>query len=299
VNEVFSQRGDMVLQKEDFSASLVNWDYKYLNIQKIAAELNIGVDSIVFVDDNPAECALVREALPQVTTVHLSGDPSQFTETLMRLNVFEKLFITSDDKAKLAQYQQNYKRTEQKQNFGNIDDYLKSLGTQVMVEAASEKNLPRIHQLFTKTNQFNVTTKRYAPSEIETFIKDTHWHLSVIQVKDNFGDLGIVGLYLVEVNDSLARIDSFILSCRAMGRGIETCIMNNIKQNFLGSGKYATLLGHFSHTAKNQPALTFFTDQGFVKTAGDEKEQCYEISGDNYRLIDCPGIDLQLQEESL
>jgi len=300
VDEVFSQRNEMVLSKADFSAIQVNWDYKYLNIQKIASDLNIGIDSIVFVDDNPAECALVREALPQVTTVHLSGDPSQFAGTLMHLNVFEKLFITSEDKAKLAQYQQNTKRKEQKRDFGNIDDYLKSLGTQVMIETASDKHLPRIHQLFTKTNQFNVTTKRYTPSDIETFLKDTQWYLRIIQVKDNFGDLGIVGLYLVEVNDSLARIDSFILSCRALGRGIETCIMNNIKQDFLNSGKCSVLQGQFRPTAKNKPASTFFMDQGFVYAGDDEHEQQhYELSSDAFQMLNSPGISLQLEGELL
>ena len=292
VDEVFSQRSEMLLQKDDFSAIQVNWDYKYVNIQKIAAELNIGVDSIVFVDDNPAECAMVMEALPEVTTVHLSGDPSQFAETLMRLSEFEKLFITTEDKTKRDQYQQNAKREQQKFDIGNIDDYLQSLGTQVLIEPASKKNLPRIHQLFSKTNQFNVTTIRYTPSDIETFLDGAHWNLNIIQVKDNFGDLGIVGLYLVEVNDSIARIDSFVLSCRALGRGIETCIMNDIKQNFLMSGKSSVLTGLFNQTAKNKPASTFFTDQGFIRTTGDEKEQHYKLSGKALQLLDCPGITL-------
>ncbi|MCG6939236.1 MAG: HAD-IIIC family phosphatase [Gammaproteobacteria bacterium] len=297
VEEVFNQRSEMVLQKEDFAASQVNWDYKYLNIQKIAAQLNIGIDSIVFVDDNPVECSLVKEALPEVTTVHLSGDPSKFTETIMRLYEFEKLFFTTEDKVKLKQYQQNAKREQQKQAIGNIDDYLKSLGTRVYIEAASKNNLQRLHQLFSKTNQFNVTTKRYTPSDIETFLDSDHWQMNIVQVKDKFGDLGIVGLYLVEVNDAAARIDSFVLSCRALGRSIESCIMNNIKQDFLGSGKCATLQAQFCKTAKNMPASTFFADQGFVKTAGDENEQYYEMSSDSFRLLDCPGIDVQLQQE--
>jgi predicted enzyme involved in methoxymalonyl-ACP biosynthesis len=121
--------------------------------------------------------------------------------------------------------------------------------------------------------------------------------MNIVQVKDKFGDLGIVGLYLVEVNDAAARIDSFVLSCRALGRSIESCIMNNIKQDFLGSGKCATLQAQFCKTAKNMPASTFFADQGFVKTAGDENEQYYEMSSDSFRLLDCPGIDVQLQQE--
>lgn len=293
VNEVFSQRSDMVLQKDDFSASQVNWDYKHVNIQKIAAELNIGLDSIVFVDDNPAECAMVKEALPEVTTVHLSGDPSQFAETLMQLSEFEKLFITTEDKAKRDQYQQNAKRQQQKLDIGNIDDYLQSLGTKVLIEPATLNNLQRVHQLFSKTNQFNVTTKRYSTADIETFLNSEHWKLKVVHVKDNFGDLGIVGLYLVEYNDDTARIDSLVLSCRALGRGIETCIMNNIKQDFMLSESSSVLQGLFIRTAKNKPASTFFSDQGFEQTTGDENEQHYELSNKALQLFDCPGISLQ------
>ena len=142
-----------------------------------------------------------------------------------------------------------------------------------------------------------MTTKRYTPADIEAFLNNDQWQLKVVQVRDKFGDLGIVGLYLLEVKDDVVRIDSFVLSCRALGRGIEVCIMNHIKQDFLSSGKYSTIQAMFSQTAKNQPAATFFTDQGFVKTAGDEQGQHYEMSCDNSRYIDCPGIDLQLQEE--
>lgn len=291
VGEVFEQRSDMILQKDDFSAIQINWDYKHINIQKIAADLNIGIDSIVFADDNPAECAMVKQALPEVTTVHMSGDPSQFADILMQLSEFEKLFITTEDKNKLDQYQQNAAREQQKINIGSIDDYLQSLGTRVSIKAASKNNLARIHQLFSKTNQFNVTTKRYAPSDIETFLEDERWNLNIVQVKDNFGDLGVVGLYLIEQNDSVARIDSLILSCRALGRGIENCIMNNIKQDFLLSGKCSVLQGLFIMTAKNKPASTYFTDQGFQKTADDDdKEQHYELSGKASQLLDCPGI---------
>jgi len=297
VDEVFAERGEMVLKKDDFSSVKVNWDYKYLNIQEIANEINIGLDSIVFVDDNPVECSLVTEALPEVKTVHLSGDPSQFANTLMQLTEFEKLFITSEDKAKRAQYQQNEKRQQQKQSFGNIDEYLQSLGTKVHIEKASEKNIARIHQLFTKTNQFNVTTKRYTLSDIETFIKENNWSLNVVQVQDNYGDLGIVGLYLIETTRSMARIDSFVLSCRALGRGIETFIMNNIKQSFLRNGACSTLQSQFIQTAKNKPAAPYFTAQGFVKTEGDEQQQHYELTSDQNQLLACPGIEMQIQEE--
>jgi FkbH-like protein len=297
VDEVFNQRSEMVLKKDDFSAIQVNWDYKYLNIQKIAAELNIGIDSMVFVDDNPAECAMVREALPEVSTIHLSGDPSQFAETLMQLSEFERLFISAEDKDKRNQYQQNAKRTQQKYNIGNINDYLKSLGTKVLIKQATKRNLPRIHQLFSKTNQFNVTTIRYSPADIETFLMGNHWDLNIVQVKDKFGDLGIVGLYLVEQKNNIARIDSLVLSCRALGRGIETCIMNNIKQDFLQSGKCSILQGLFSRTAKNKPASTFYTDQGFSLITDNEEQQHYELSNKALQLLDCPGISMQQKRE--
>lgn len=297
VDEVFSERKEMVLQKNDFSTIQVNWDYKHINLQKIAAELNIATDSLVFMDDNPAECAMVREALPEVTSIHLSGTPSDFTATLMQLSTFEKLFITTEDIAKRDQYQQNAKRKQQQYDIGNIDDYLKSLGTKVLIEPASIKNLPRIHQLFSKTNQFNVTTLRYTLAEIEGFLNNSNWHLNIVQVKDNFGDLGIVGLYLVENKANIARIDSFILSCRALGRGIESCIMNNIKQQFLLDGQHSSITGAFDQTAKNKPAADFFTRQGFTKTTKESNQQFYKLTNDVAQLLDCPGISLQLHGE--
>ncbi|HAC88774.1 MAG TPA: GNAT family N-acetyltransferase [Gammaproteobacteria bacterium] len=297
VDEVFQNREDMILKKDDFSVIKVNWNPKYLNIQEIADELNISIDSLVFIDDNPAECELVKEALPEVTTIHLSGDPSGFTDILNHLNTFEKLVLTQEDKTKYIQYRQNAERETKKRSFRSMEDYLKSLGTTISIREASQQDVPRVHQLFTKTNQFNVTTKRYSAADIESFIQDSSFQLKLFQVKDNFGDLGIVGLYLVHVGEDQASIDSFVLSCRALGRGVETFIMNQIKEEFLFEKGFGCLTASFIPTAKNVPAANFYNEQGFIKTGQSEGEELYEMRKQDAKLIDCAAIQANVSED--
>ncbi|MTI78527.1 MAG: HAD-IIIC family phosphatase [Marinobacter sp.] len=297
VDEVFQNRKDMVLKKDDFSVIKVNWNPKYLNIQEIAEELNIGIDSLVFIDDNPAECELVKEALPEVTTVHLSGDPSGFKDILHNLNKFEKLVLTQEDKTKHIQYRQNAERETKKRSFRNIEDYLKNLGTTISIRVATEQDVPRTHQLFTKTNQFNVTTRRYTPADIESFLQDSSYQLKLFQVEDNFGDLGIVGLYLVREDDDRAHIDSFVLSCRALGRGLETFIMNQIKNEYLFEKGLECVTASFIPTAKNLPAASFYNEQGFTKAGQSEVEELYEIRKKDAKLIDCPAIRANAKED--
>ncbi len=290
VDEVFQNRADMILKRDDFSVTRVNWNPKYLNIQEIADELNIGIDSLVFIDDNPAECELVKEALPEVTTVHLSGDPSGFKDILHNLNKFEKLILTQEDKTKYIQYRQNAERETKKRSFKNIEDYLKSLGTTISIRVANEHDVPRAHQLFTKTNQFNLTTRRYTAADVESFLQDSSYQLKLFQVNDNFGDLGIVGLYLVHEGDGRAHIDSFVLSCRVLGRGLETFIMNQIKEEYLFERGFEYVTASFIPTAKNMPAANFYNEQGFTKTGQLEAEEFYEVRKMDAILIDCPAI---------
>ncbi|MGH6916124.1 MAG: HAD-IIIC family phosphatase, partial [Geminicoccaceae bacterium] len=233
VREAFRLRGDMPLKLEDFSALRINWQNKHENLIAIAEELNIGIDSLVFVDDNPAECTLIEEMLPAVRVVRLPSDPADYGEVLLDLMEFEKLGITAEDRAKTRQYQAQRERAEHREAVGDLDAYLASLRTEVRIRAPSEANRARVHQLFSKTNQFNVTTKRYSPADIDRFMADDQFVLRTIEATDRFGPLGIIGVYLVDLSNGLPYLDSFLMSCRAIGRGIETAVMNTIKQEFL------------------------------------------------------------------
>jgi len=287
----------MVLSLDDFSVMQVNWEHKHINIQRIAEELNIGMDSIVFMDDNPVECELVRQVLPEVRTVQLPEDPAEYADTLRKLTDFEKLSITEEDIHKGNQYRGNIQRERKKNSVANINDFLESLGTIISIETASEATLPRIHQIFTKTNQFNMTTCRYSPADIEAFIDDPSQDLFTIHVRDNFGDMGIVGQYLIQRGEDILTIDSFILSCRALGREIETFVMNKIKQDYFGGGSCMAIQAKFIPTAKNGPAAAFYSRQGFtLKATTGDGEQQYELKRADSQPVDCQGISMHQPE---
>ena len=294
VEEVFHSNDQMVLKWDDFSAMRVNWQQKHKNIQEIARELNIGTDSLVFVDDNPVECELVRQMLPEVETVELSKDPSTYVLQLKNLAVFEKIALTTEDRQKTEQYRQNSKRESLKKEISDINSFYESLGTVITIKVAEDKDKTRIHQLFSKTNQFNLTTYRYSLAEVQRFVEDKEWDLNITYVKDNFGDLGVVGLYLVSKKDSTARIDSFILSCRAMGRGIETAMMNKIKKDYLINDGFDKMSAIFLSTIKNKPVTNFYETEGFDVIEDDSSQKKkYSLSKQNVKIRGCVGITIR------
>jgi len=292
VREVFARR-EMPLCWEDFAVTRVNWQHKHENLREIARLLNIGTDSLVFMDDNPVECELVRRMMPEVHTVCLPGDPAAYVDCLQALDEFEKVALTDEDRHKSEQYRQNARRAEVQREAEDLNAFLESLGTRLELFTAGPEHLARVHQLFTKTNQFNLTTRRYTQAEIERFQSEPAWQLRLASVRDNFGDLGIVGLYLVENKGSSVAIDSFILSCRALGRGIETAMMNQIKRDYLLSGRFESLEAMFIPTAKNRPADDFYDKQGFARAGDlDGGGRLYRLTRAEARLLACPGIEV-------
>jgi FkbH-like protein len=169
---------------------------------------------------------------------------------------------------------------------GDIQSYLAELRTELTLGPARAEDVPRVQQLFSKTNQFNVTTKRYSVADVERFISHERFTLVTARVKDAFGDMGMIGLYLVELEQRSARIDSFILSCRALGREVETAVMNDLKRRFLDSGKADRILAMFIPTKKNAPAASFFEPQGFEATSSREDATDYVLSKGRAKLID-------------
>jgi FkbH-like protein len=289
--EVFRTRPELPLQPEDFAALEISWDPKHQGLARIAEKLNIGLDSLVFVDDNPAEVSLVQQMLPQVRTVLLPPDPAEYAPALDRLTDFEKTAILAEDLRKTEQYRENRAREELRSSTGDLSNYLASLGTEIAVHRARHDDLPRVHQLFTKTNQFNLTTRRYTQADVERFASSPDCELWVARAKDRFGDLGAIAVILLQREGRLVHIDSFLMSCRAMGRGIETALMNHIKARLLEDRNGYELRGRFEPTAKNQPVQTFYEDQGFRllerKEAG---EKLYALRREDAILKPCAWI---------
>lgn len=293
VLEAFELRPEIPLNLSDFAATQINWDHKHLNIQRIARELNIGVDSLVFMDDNPAECRLIQQMLPEVKVVQLPANTEDLPGVIDRLAIFEKIVVLGDDAKKTEQYHQIKKRKELKESVGDLSAYLHSLETQISIRPPRGEDLNRVHQLFTKTNQFNVTTIRYSMGDIEKFLSDESWEIGIVSARDTFGDLGIIGLYLLEVCLPKVRIDSFILSCRAMGRGIESAVMNHIKERFSKNEQPCVLEASYEPTAKNKPVKTFF-DQQLFEIAGSTQQggKLYRLIPENLKPVECSWIKI-------
>ncbi|MGH8612858.1 MAG: HAD-IIIC family phosphatase [Gammaproteobacteria bacterium] len=298
--EAFKIQAQMPLKENDFVSPRVNWDPKPDNLVSIADALNIGIDSLAFVDDNPAECSLVASALPQVKTLRLPPDPADYAHFIQRQIFFERLRVTDEDRQKGKQYREQARREELRENPGDLSTFLKALDTELFVRPAEEQDIPRIHQLVTKTNQFNVTTKRYTVGEIERFLKDDTYGLWLAMARDRYGDLGTIGLYLLSHQYQVLNIDSFVMSCRALGRGIETAFMNQLKLERLEQDGVEKIKACFIPTRKNAPASKFFETQGFEVVGLDEAgAKHYELPAKRMQPVPCPHVRVITRETAV
>lgn len=276
--EVFRTRPEMPLREEDFAALEIGWAPKHQGVRRIAERLGIGLDSLVFVDDNPAEAELIRQMLPEVEVGFLPADPADHAAWLERATWFEKPTILAEDARKTAQYEEQRHREALRADAGDLETYLYSLDTQVRIRSARGEDLARVHQLFAKTNQFNLTTIRYSLGELEAFQRGANSELGVVWARDRFGELGTIGAWLLVHEEPALRLDSFVLSCRALGRGIETAVMNHVKAR-LGRGRFEHLAARFLPSGRNTPAEGFLDAEGFLRSGlGPEGSRLYALS---------------------
>ena len=263
--QVIKEHPDMVLREKHFACLKINWNDKVTNLQEIAQELNIGIDSILFMDDDNVNRDFMREALPEVLTVELPNDPSLYTQTLMELNEFNILKITDEDKKRGKMYLQQKERIEFEKSSINFEEYLKQLGIKIHIKKADEFTIPRISQLTLKTNQFNLTTKRYQEEEIIRFSQDKKKIVGCARIEDKFGDYGITGAFIVNKDNPEEWVmDTFLLSCRVIGRGVEEGILDYIV-NDAKKNNVKRLIGNFIPTKKNKPSESFLQNFGFKK----------------------------------
>lgn len=259
---ILREHRHMVLREHDFSAMRVNWRSKVDNLVDIAAELNIGLDALVFFDDNPAERALVRAALPDVLTVEVPRDASQYRSTLEALSDFELLAVTREDELRAGQYQANRRRRALESSSGSVDEYLHALDIRAQIGEAEPSDVARLVQMFNKTNQFNTTTRRYQTADVTHFVGAPTHRVYALRVTDRFGDHGLVGAAVVCEEAMSWRIDSFLLSCRVMGLGVETAVLSHIGDE-ARAHNVARLVGEFAPTPKNAPAADLYRRHGF------------------------------------
>jgi FkbH-like protein len=300
VHELFESRPEMPLKLSDFAAVEISWEPKHEGLKKIAAALNLGTDSLVFMDDNPAETSLIAQMLPEVKTVLLPPDPAEYAALVERMTDFERTAVLEEDARKTSQYRENRQRQELQAAAGDLATYLASLRTELAISRARRDDLPRVHQLFTKTNQFNLTTQRYTPAEVERFIGSPICELWVARARDRFGELGTIGAILLKRDGRVVYVDSFLMSCRAMGRGIETALMNHLKHRLLDEPGHLELRGRYLPTAKNKPVETFYEDQGFRLLEHRESgEKLYILRRPEARMKPCDWIEAVRDEMAL
>lgn len=283
VQEVIDTHTDMVLGGEHIVIKKVNWNDKASNLRDIAAELNIGIDSLVFVDDSSFEINLVREQLPMVATLQVPSALEQYPKEFMEL--VHRYFYTTGSRAdveKTQQYKAQAQRAQAKEGFCSIEQYLKSLEIVVDLKSNDQSQAERIAQLTQKTNQFNLTTKRYTQSQIEDMMaKPDQFTVYSASVGDKFGSSGLTGVVIVEKEQKCATIDSFLMSCRIMGRNIEYAIMNSVVGE-LKRQKMEHLVCHYLKTLKNNPVERFYDSCGLHTSAIEDTTKTYSLKINDY-----------------
>lgn len=277
---IIEKHPHMVLNKEHFSAIKINWDDKVKNLIAISKELNIGIDSIVFFDDSVIERELVKSMLPEVTVIDVPADTSKYSEAIRNIIEFEYIKLTDEDLSRNSMYSNNKERNGAQQKFSNVEDYLKSLKTKVILEYSNEFSIPRIAQLTQKTNQFNMTTKRYTQEDIESFHNSQDYVVISIKVKDIYGDNGLTGVCIVKIDGNCARIDTFLLSCRVLGRNVEFAFLNKIISLLQRKG-IDTVYASYLMTEKNKVNENFYLRAGFSTQESNANEFVYYMDGNN------------------
>ncbi len=268
-------REGMLLRRDHFAAIRINWNDKARNLREIARALNVGIDSVAFLDDNAVERAWVRTQLPEVTVIELPDDPAAYARTLRECPVFERLAITDEDRRRRELYEQERLRSSLAESALSLEDFYRSLEMAVEIELVTETTLPRAAQLTQKTNQFNLTTRRYTEQQLQDLIGEGALAYT-LRASDRFGDSGIVGVAIAVPADTQWEIDTLLLSCRVIGRTIETAFVAAIAEDARRAGA-ERVTGSFRPTDKNAPARAFYREHGFACTADEDEESRWEL----------------------
>jgi FkbH-like protein len=280
--EAIEKHPEMVLRMDDFAARRINWQDKAENIIDLMAELNLGLDSAVFVDDSPVERARVREALPQLYVPEWPTDKRLYPEALLALDCFDRPFVTEEDRQRSRMSVVDRLRKESQIHLGSLEEWLATLETTVRVEELNQANLPRIAQLLNKTNQMNLSTRRMSEVDFRAWARKKTLRVWTFRVSDKFGDSGLTGILSVEIDGPRARIIDFVLSCRVMGRKIEEAMLH-VAITWARSVRVQEVYADYCQTPKNKPCYDFFQRSGLNCRGGNvfiwDAAQVYPLHG--------------------
>lgn len=279
--DAFRNHPEMILKEEDIVAFRVNWDDKAANIKAIADAIGLGLDSFVFLDDNPAERKRVREALPAVAVPELPGDPSDWLSVVQSAGYFEQAGFSKEDQLRAGFYKANALRAAQMERIGDHDDYLRSLAMTLSIVPFDSAGRKRIAQLISKSNQFNLTTRRYSEAEIAAMESNPGILAVQGRLLDIFGDNGMISAVICRQAGQRWEIDTWIMSCRVLGRRVEEAMLQYLVEQARGRG-ITTLVGRYIPTAKNGLVRDHFSRLGFVQTDSQNGETTWELAVGGY-----------------
>jgi FkbH-like protein len=262
VEDVFADNPAMLMKLKDFSAREIHWEPKSLSISRIAASLNLGLRHMVFVDDNPAECAEVAQAHPGVTVIQLPEQPERMIDALLSEGLFDSLQFSNEDSRRADLYRQRDEAEKLRVETTSMEEFYRSLQMQLHLSPVTADNLARASQMTRKTTQFNTTTRLYSEAELETLRRSNDWRTLTMRVVDKFGDNGIVGLMLARHEKDHYYIDTFLMSCRVINRGVETAMLHWLAEAARAEGS-AGLEGWVHPTNRNVPVRNLYERHGF------------------------------------
>ncbi len=266
--EAFEKHSEMVLRLNDIACFTCNWDDKATNLRRIAKHLDIGLNAMVFVDDNPVERALIRQELPEVAVPELPDDPAGYIQAIERHAYFQTLSVGAEDLRRTGMYQANAMRQQAQGASGNIDDFLASLAMKAKVEPVNEANLERVAQLIARSNQFNLTTRRHSAAAVLAMARDPRWITRAFTLIDRFGDNGLISVILAKIDDAKLVIDTWLMSCRVLRRGVEAFALNELcaaaREHHLQA-----IIGEYVPTPKNALVKDHYPNLGFVPASAE------------------------------
>ena len=269
--EPFEKHGEMILRLEDFSMFLANWEDKASNIRRIQKTLNIGMDSMVFLDDNPFERNLVRGMIPEITVPELPEDPAMYLQYLRSLGLFEMASYSADDSNRTQQYREQAERTAFASSFPSYDAYLEALGMKAAAAPFDAFHYPRIAQLTQRSNQFNLRTVRYTEAEVEAAAQDDSHICLYFTLKDKFGDHGLISVVILDKQADGLFVSQWLMSCRVLKRGMEEFVVNTILRTAESHG-FRKVIGEYIPTPKNGMVKDLYEKMGFARVGENRFE---------------------------
>ena len=277
----------MLLREEHIAVFQANWSDKASNIKAISEMLSLGLESMVFLDDNPVERMQVRRELPEVAVPELPNNPALFSQTLIAAGYFEAVIFSDEDRNRSIFYQENAKRSQVFMQSSDINKFLISLNMEISFSSFNAVGRARVSQLINKSNQFNLTTKRYNEFDLKELEDNEGFFTRQIRLKDNFGDNGMISVIICKKHASIWEIDTWLMSCRVLGRKVELAALQDIAMNAKASG-VNKLIGIYIPTTRNIIIKDHYKNLGFTKVSNKNEIEYWELNISNYKTQELP-----------